>query len=765
MKTTFWKLLNERKIEIPIIQRDYAQGQIGKEKLRERFLAELKRSLDKPEQPITLDFIYGDLNGERLQPLDGQQRLTTLWLLHWYVAFRAGTLCESKGIFKRFTYETRISSREFCERVSEYNGDNNTKHIVTDIQNQTWFFSSWKQDPTIQAMLNMLGGTPFKDRKGNEIIDGVEEIFADTDAETFKNYWHLLIGKDCPINFNSEDLNDLNSSDELYIKMNARGKQLSDFENFKADLVGHLRSLNEETGNLGFTYKFERKLDTNYADIFWQNRSKQFDIDEIYLTFFNRYFFNRLIVAKDATGAYCYTQEEVQNLSSFKELYKDESKEATKNERGYFSFDPYNPKDKEGKELFKEEFYTVLSRMLDNYITAPAGIISTLMQPSWGNNDLTFIPQYVEKVGDAIAIRSITQPHRVIFHAISRYFELYSYEESSFKQWMRVVWNITENIHIETVEAMIGAMRLIDELSVYSHDIYSALADSERLNIKSDTAKEQLKEECIKALLLLSTNAEQWTPLITEAEKFPSLKGCIRVLFDDAIQDYDVAQQRWDAIKRMFSEDGNIKEEYSENARLLKATVSHIQNPNVLWNRRIFYNKKETWQQWLTNDDYLNAMRITLSDKDLSVSDNAEVQNTWYRSLIETNLLNYTSKEMPDCRIRHNTSWHIAIYPPRSSDGIVLDATVRDKILTELLNEGQITLVENGGIPIPDTHFFYGWNIWFRNAGNSFVWKSNGEIWSVDPKNQWQEIKCLFKEADLDKEDIIEFINKLSSTN
>lgn len=27
-------------------------------------------------------------------------------------------------------------------------------------------------------------------------------------------------------------------SDDLYIKMNARGKRLTDFENFKADLIG-----------------------------------------------------------------------------------------------------------------------------------------------------------------------------------------------------------------------------------------------------------------------------------------------------------------------------------------------------------------------------------------------------------------------------------------------------------------------------------------------------------------------------------------------
>ena len=34
---TFWQFIQGQKIEIPIIQRDYAQGRSGKEKLREKF--------------------------------------------------------------------------------------------------------------------------------------------------------------------------------------------------------------------------------------------------------------------------------------------------------------------------------------------------------------------------------------------------------------------------------------------------------------------------------------------------------------------------------------------------------------------------------------------------------------------------------------------------------------------------------------------------------------------------------------------------------
>jgi len=72
----FLELLGIHNIEIPIIQRDYAQGRIDKEEIRQNFLNALKDSLVN-ETPIKLDFIYGSHTTDTFQPLDGQQRLTT----------------------------------------------------------------------------------------------------------------------------------------------------------------------------------------------------------------------------------------------------------------------------------------------------------------------------------------------------------------------------------------------------------------------------------------------------------------------------------------------------------------------------------------------------------------------------------------------------------------------------------------------------------------------------------------------------------------
>lgn len=115
-KLTFCELIRKHKIEIPIIQRDYAQGRDGKEELRASFLSALFDAVNDNKK-LELDFVYGSIKneGEVLQPLDGQQRLTTLFLLHWFVASKESKLDdELKSLLTKFTYETRASSREFC---------------------------------------------------------------------------------------------------------------------------------------------------------------------------------------------------------------------------------------------------------------------------------------------------------------------------------------------------------------------------------------------------------------------------------------------------------------------------------------------------------------------------------------------------------------------------------------------------------------------------------------------------------------------------
>ena len=133
----FLELLEKVGIKIPIIQRDYVQGRENAKSIRENFLKNLFDVISK-NKSLNLDFIYGTIKDNYLIPLDGQQRLTTIFLLHYYLALKEKKLDDNlKNKLKKFTYETRISSREFCKLLIENNITSNDKNISQTIKNQT----------------------------------------------------------------------------------------------------------------------------------------------------------------------------------------------------------------------------------------------------------------------------------------------------------------------------------------------------------------------------------------------------------------------------------------------------------------------------------------------------------------------------------------------------------------------------------------------------------------------------------------------------
>ena len=118
-------------IEIPILQRDYAQGRIAEFEVRTLFLNSLFDALSANDnttrKSLDLDFVYGSFEQSELKVfsvLDGQQRLTTLFLLHWYLAVHNDRLPEFRERFvlnaqrSRFTYKTRPSTSEFFDAIT-----------------------------------------------------------------------------------------------------------------------------------------------------------------------------------------------------------------------------------------------------------------------------------------------------------------------------------------------------------------------------------------------------------------------------------------------------------------------------------------------------------------------------------------------------------------------------------------------------------------------------------------------------------------------
>ena len=80
MTTSFRNIFRRgdiERIEIPIIQRDYAQGRpdSGVPRIRKAFLKVLHGALSGGEA-VGLDFVYGEVEDGRMIPLDGQQAST-----------------------------------------------------------------------------------------------------------------------------------------------------------------------------------------------------------------------------------------------------------------------------------------------------------------------------------------------------------------------------------------------------------------------------------------------------------------------------------------------------------------------------------------------------------------------------------------------------------------------------------------------------------------------------------------------------------------
>lgn len=260
-----------KEIVIPIIQRDYAQGRPSEERIRNDFLSELYSALSSfdadagaPRNPITLDFIYGDITGiGDFIPLDGQQRLTTLFLLSWYASRKENVPSGQCRYLEHFRYKTRPSAEAFCKNLVEYRPESFTKAISGQIRDEAWFPSSWNHDATIGSMLVMLDAiqTKFKDVQG---------------------LWNALEGG--AVSFYFLPISQIGLTDDIYIRMNARGKPLTEFEHFKASLLGGVRAMVGED----VSKRIGDRIDQEWTDLLWPYARRTDDslVDKPFLRYF-----------------------------------------------------------------------------------------------------------------------------------------------------------------------------------------------------------------------------------------------------------------------------------------------------------------------------------------------------------------------------------------------------------------------------------------------------------------------------------------------
>ena len=557
LETLFTKSIGDnelKRIIIPKIQRSYAQGRKEEVQVREGILQELFNTI-KEGKDIELNFIYGSLKEGTYELLDGQQRITTLFLLYLYVYLQENETLPSW--FKDcLIYETRNSSRDFIEELCKLNklADNEYTLPSIYIKNQKWYSNAFHLDPTIEAMLVML--------------DAIDKYYKETGEQMADKLEH--------IRFYALNLNDFNLTEELYIKMNARGLPLTPFENFKADLVGYLKPTKNATEEeIKSWLDFATKLDTEWIDIFWNKESSDKDVDNQYFRFFYR-------VATLLTVIFSQKDTTPDKMSSNPEFdfFRQKSETQTDDKARYLGFKNYFIL---FEALGKDKSREILTLLLDTFKSYPT--IFEGAKAAWGEQITPF--------GD---VKNYSQKNAVVFAGIVLYIltqKTSPKENTDFKHWMRVVWNIVENTDINGVDPQVRTIRVLYNLISESQgDIYNHLAQQKK------GATNTIDEEIRKAKLIVQDN--RFEEVLQKQEGHEFFKGFAGVVLSDEITPIQL-KNRVEKIANLF--DGNgISSQYSDGQHLLirACIASFYEAP---------YNLKDLFiAEQVTADAHLKAL-------------------------------------------------------------------------------------------------------------------------------------------------------------
>uniref|UniRef100_UPI0040490659 DUF262 domain-containing protein n=1 Tax=Flavobacterium sp. TaxID=239 RepID=UPI0040490659 len=534
---SFLDLINEHQIVIPIIQRDYVHGRINNnaDEIRKDFLQEIKNVVTNKIPFLRLGFVYGKVLDKDFQiikkknksaiegvlnslkdyakhldeeitfsvdwntkttnedslgfskfiPLDGQQRLTTLFLFHWYIINQSKQKNEFITLLNRFKYDTRKKTQEFISSIIEkeieldYNSD-----ISTQLIKQTWFFHQWLQDPSVKAMLNTL--------------DSIHTTFKDLDTlEIWKNI------EKGTIRFDYLDVEELEQTDEIYVKMNARGKQLSDFEHFKAWLQGHIK---EEDNKITIAFEnWEDKLDVEWIDLFWSENNVE-KTDDSYLMFFQNIGFS----------GYASNMETLFTNSLYNEIkskkFEDRFLSLVDNSELFASdtlnhiFNVLNFLQKENINSFDKSIEDVLN--IDKY---------SLKKVLLDGNEFEKLSQ-----NDEIIVQGI------IYYGINSIEKNIEFEKNNFEQWLRIIRNLAANTFIQGIDNYTDALISLKNLSKYCFEIESKLLETD-FSIEFFNGEQQ-KEERLKIEKFQISN--NWRFAINKFEKHNYFNGQIGFFFD-----------------------------------------------------------------------------------------------------------------------------------------------------------------------------------------------------------------------------------------
>ena len=548
------------RILIPMIQRPYAQGRKTQTSIRDKFLQDIFMALanDKMEK-LELNFIYGTFVDEgedsSFELLDGQQRLTTLFLLHWYVAAMGHLSAETTDMpayLKKFEYQTRTSSTSFLHKLFSAKLNSEEKPSKT-IRKASWYSKSYDKDTTIDSMLRML--------------DSISEKY--NAAEVKPTYEDLQ-----KLKFYVLELNGFGLSEELFIKMNARGLQLTPFENFKADLVGYMKdkyaklvpmTLSVADRTVPYWLNFSSLIDGRWTNLFWEkpegtDDSGSKECDRRFFRFLQRFFANKSILLAEKSR-----ESSLADDSLFDFFSKNTDVER---HLGFSKYAEIISKGKEkGFDLIRQLEH-LLNFLCDEHIGKI--ILNSLTAPWETSRDWEPWSISSPKMGRRQMILL-----SVLFEYIERIETLDEFDEDCFTAWMRFAHDMVQNTDINELMPQITLTRLLNDALNYQPDNnpdfkawehpYEAIVgfnDSRRGN-------RYLDNEATKAKQIIQD--ANWKGAFTLAESDDFMQGFVTFYYEEGMG-IDVYRKRTENVKSVFCKSG-VTEELAKNYLLIRAVL------------------------------------------------------------------------------------------------------------------------------------------------------------------------------------------------
>lgn len=214
---------DNEKVVIPDLQRDYCWGN-PENNLVNSFMDTLI-GLDK-KSPLTMGVIYGytdSLTGH-IQICDGQQRLTTLFLIIGVLNRLLPGNQFQRILISDFEYynDDQEPYLQYAIRESSlyFLSDLTCNYFLSktgdDITIQPWFLNSYKLDPTINSILNAI--KTIKDKLDGLSIESLQDL---AEYVTTKLKFLYL------------DMNNRISGEETFVIINTTGEPLSSVQNLK----------------------------------------------------------------------------------------------------------------------------------------------------------------------------------------------------------------------------------------------------------------------------------------------------------------------------------------------------------------------------------------------------------------------------------------------------------------------------------------------------------------------------------------------------